>query len=320
MNKVALVVSTHNGTKKLNQIARWITSQLPWDGILVVVASGNTDFSTLSDVCSSYNFDFVFRNFVNCVHAKRNLRAEIAFNSGAKYVTFLNDYQHLSRMALHGFELEQHNEDIVFGNIEFDKTKGVTSPRISSLNVPLSRNSSKRDTWGIFSSVSEAGMLIDLKIFRKLGGWQYPTIREKSFIGGDGMLLAARVFIERGTFGYSRNYIVLGGHQNKEIDKDSARGRAAVYPYAFTLSTKIAGVPKWVAIRFIGGRILRIFQTCLMMDYKELKMSAFEISSRLRGYFGIKPAKYSKLLDETLEFNCRTSQYYCAKNGARNCH
>jgi hypothetical protein len=80
--------------------------------------------------------------------------------------------------------------------------------------MPLSKESSNREIWNIFSSVSESGMLIKLTTFKSLKGWQYPTLKGKTFLGGDGMFLASRVFTRGGTFGYSRNYVVHGGHKN----------------------------------------------------------------------------------------------------------
>jgi hypothetical protein len=319
MNKVALVVSTHNGTDKLIQISEWIANQLPWRGPFIVIASGNTESSRLTDVCSSQGIEFIFKQFLNCGLAKRNLGAELAKELGSDYVTFLNDYQLLKTNALYDFELEDHDEDIVFGNVEFEKTKDVVRPRISSVQVPLNKDSSNREIWSLFSSVSESGMLIKSETFSNLRGWQYPIFRGKAFLGGDGMLLAARVFTSQGSFGYSKSYAVLGGHKNVEISQEMARSRGAVYPYAFTLSTKLKHLPRWISVRFIFGRIARLLQSGLRMNFQEFKASVPEIEARIRGYFGLKPSKNSILLDEVFEFNCQSSQNYCAKQDATKC-
>jgi hypothetical protein len=137
----------------------------------------------------------------------------------------------------------------------FEKSKDIVRPRISAVQVPLSKDSSNREIWSLFSSVSESGMLIKSETFSNLHGWQYPIFRGKAFLGGDGMLLAARVFTSQGTFGYSKSYAVLGGHRNVEISQEIARSRGAVYPYAFTLSTKLKHLPRWISLRFIFGRI-----------------------------------------------------------------
>ena len=319
MNKVALVIATHNGTDKLGQISKWIDNQLPWHGTLIIIASGITDSSILANTCRSEGIELVFEEFLNCGLAKRNLGAEIAQDSGADYVTFLNDYQVLKPKTLHEFELENHAEDIVFGNVEFEKSKGATRPGISFFRMPLSKESSNREIWNIFSSVSESGMLIKLTTFNSLKGWQYPTLKDKTFLGGDGMLLASRVFIRGGTFGYSRSYEVLGGHKNVEISAEMARSRGAVYPYAFTLSTKVEGLPRWISLRFIFGRIVRLLQNGLRMDFKALKASTPDLKARIRGYFGISPSKDSLLLEEVFDFNCKSSANYCAKQGSTKC-
>ena len=319
MKKVALVIATHNGTDRLGQLSKWIDNQLPWHGTLIIIASGDTDSSTLEDMCSSQGIDLIFREFLNCGLAKRNLGAEIAQDSGADYVTFLNDYQVLKPKTLHEFELENHADDIVFGNVEFEKSKGATRPGISFFEMPLSRKSSNREIWNIFSSVSESGMLIKLTTFNSLKGWQYPTLRGKTYIGGDGMLLASRVFIQGGTFGYSRSYVVLGGHKNFDISPEMARSRGAVYPYAFTLSTKTEGLPRWISKRFIYGRVARLLQSGFRMDFGAVKTSAADLKARIRGYFGINPSKDSLLLEEVFNFNCKSSANYCARQGSTKC-
>lgn len=320
MNKVALVIATHDGTDKLDQISKWIANQLPWHGTLIVVASGNTDGSALASICRSVGIELILKEFLICGHAKRNLGAEIAQNTGADYITFLNDYQLLKPKTLYNFELENHDEDIVFGNVEFEKSKGVTVPGISFFEMPLSKKSSNKEIWNIFSSVSEAGMLIKLTTFNNLKGWQYPSLKGKTFLGGDGMFLASRVFTHGGTFGYSKSYEVLGGHKNVEISSEMARSRGAVYPYAFTLSTKTEGLPRWISLRFILGRFARLIQSGLRMDFGAFIASAPDLRARIRGYFAMSPSKDSLLLEEVFDFNCKSSSSYCLKQGSTKCN
>ena len=319
MNSIALVIATHDGTEKLNKISSWIFNQKPWKGYLIVVGSGSTDYQVLEDVCREEDINFVFQKSLNCGLAKRNIGADLARDLGHKFVTFLNDYQRLTPNALQNFELENHDEDVVFGNIEFDTVAGVTNPRISSLNVPLSKKSSNSEVWGIFSSVSEAGMLIKLETFIDFKGWQYPNLNGRTYLGGDGMLLTSRIFAAGGTFGYSSKYVVLGGHRNKSVTPEMAISKGAVYPYAFTLSTKIMGIPWWISIRFIIGRIVRIFQDTLKLNLVEVKSTIPEIAARLRAFIGLKPSNNSRLLDEVFEYNCRSSDFYCLKQGATKC-
>jgi hypothetical protein len=319
LNKVALVIATHNGTAKLDLVSQWIKNQLPWRGPLIVIASGLTNPSSLTSICKKAGIDLVYKDFLDCGLAKRNLGAEIATGMGADYVTFLNDYQCLQDFALHNFETEAHIEDIVFGNVEFDKVHGVTRPAIGYNKTPLSKKSSNREIWALFSSVSEAGMLIKNETFVYLNGWMYPNLKGKTFLGGDGMYLTSRVYSFGGTFGYSKSYIVLGGHRNLDVTMEMARSKGAVYPYAFTLSTKYRGVPKWISIRFISGRIFRALQALARSDIRALKNMAPEIGSRLRAYLNLKPSKYSEPLNQVYQYNCKASQYYCLNNGATKC-
>jgi hypothetical protein len=319
LNKVALVIATHNGTAKLDLVSKWIKNQLPWRGPLIVIASGLTNPFSLTSVCKTEGIDLVFREFLSCGLAKRNFGAEIATDMGADYVTFLNDYQNLQDLALRNFETESHIEDIVFGNVEFSKVNGITRPAISAHNTPLSKESSNREIWALFSSVSEAGMLIKSETFTRLNGWMYPILKGKTFLGGDGMYLTSRVYSQGGTFGYSKSYIVLGGHRNLDVTVEMARSKGAVYPYAFTLATKSRGVPKWISIRFISGRIFRAFQTLARLDISAFINMAPEIGSRIRAYINIKPSRYSKPLNQVYEYNCKSSQYYCLNNGATKC-
>jgi len=319
LNSIALVVATHDGTENLNKISSWILNQKPWKGYLIVIGSGSTDHQVLEDVCKAVDINFVFEKSLNCGLAKRNIGANLARDLGHKFVTFLNDYQRLTPNALQNFELENHDEDVVFGNIEFDRIAGITNPRISSLNVPLSKKSSNREVWGIFSSVSEAGMLIKLDTFIDFKGWQYPNLNGRTYLGGDGMLLTSRIFVDGGTFGYSKNYTVLGGHKNVNVTKEMFRSKSAVYPYAFTLSTKLAGVPRWISFRFIFGRLARSIGYIFSLNFHDLKLIFPELESRLRGLAGLKPSKKSKLLDDVFEYNCKSSDYYCARQGATEC-
>ena len=319
LNSIALVIATHDGTENLNKISSWITNQKPWKGYLIVVGSGLTDYQVLEDVCRKEDINFVFEKSLNCGLAKRNIGADLAKDLGHKYVTFLNDYQRLTPNALQDFELENHGENVVFGNIEFDSVAGVTNPRISSLNVPLSNKSSNREVWGIFSSVSEAGMLIKLETFIDFKGWQYPNLNGRTYLGGDGMLLTSRIFAAGGTFGYSSKYVVLGGHRNKSVTPEMAISKGAVYPYAFTISSKIHGVPWWISIRFIIGRIARAFEHALSFNFVDFKGTMPEIAARLRAYVGLKPSDNSRLLNEVFKYNCQSSDFYCAKQGATKC-
>lgn len=320
MNKVALVIPTHNGTEKLDRISKWIETQLPWRGPLIVIASGSNEVSSLKKICEDKDIEFIFQEFLICGHAKRNFGAQIAQGLGVEYITFLNDYQRLEKKALYGFTVENHNEDIVYGNVGFDISSGVTRPRISELNVPLTRTSSNREIWGIFSSVSEAGILVKTEIFARLKGWQYPVSKNKTFIGGDGLLLTVRVFSQGGTFGYSSMYIVSGGHKNSEASPEMKKSKEATYPYSFTLASKYKGVPRWISLRFIIGRIGFVLESILKLKFKEAFAPTSEISSRLRAYFSLKPSKHSKLLDDFFDNNCKSSENYCIKNGATKCN
>ncbi len=322
MKKVALVIPTHNGTEKLDRISKWIETQLPWRGPLIVIASGSNEVSSLKKICEDQDIEFIYQEFLICGHAKRNFGAEIALGLGVEYVTFLNDYQRLEKGALHGFTIEDHDEDIVYGNVGLNVISGVTRPRISELNTPLTRNSSSREIWGIFSSVSEAGILVKIETFARLKGWQSPVLKNRTFIGGDGLYLTARVFSQGGTFGYSNMYVVSGGHKNLEATPEMDQSKAAIYPYGFTLATKHKGVPRWISLRFIIGRIGRILENLMRLKFKEAfaPIVIFDTGSRLRAYFSLKPSKHSKLLDDLFDNNCKSSENYCIKNGATKCN
>jgi len=319
LNSIALVIATHDGTENLNKISSWILNQKPWKGYVIVVGSGFTEHQILEDVCRAGSINFVFQKSLNCGLAKRNVGAELARGLGHKFVTFLNDYQTLTANALHNFEQENHDEDVVFGNVEFDTAIGVIKPRISSLNTPLNKESTNQEIWGIFSSVSEAGMLIKLDTFMDLKGWQYPNLNGKTYLGGDGMMLTSRIFAAGGTFGYSKEYTVLGGHKNENVTKEMSSSKNAVYPYAFTLSTKLEGVPRWISLRFIAGRFARSVGYLTKLNIHGFKLIFPELESRIRGFLGLKPASKSELLERVFEYNCKSSDYYCARQGATDC-
>ena len=319
MSSIGLVISTHDGTQRLDEIARWIGNQTAWKGTLIVVASGSTNIRNLRVACNTHGINLVFEDFAICGLAKRNRGAEIARDLKLQYVTFLNDYQSLEQNTLQNFESELHLEDVVIGNIQFDIDAPIKPPRISSERVPLSSTSSNREIWALFSSVSEAGLLISTDFFHSIGGWQYPSRKELVCLGGDGMLLVARAFTLGKEFGYSHNYRVLGGHRNLRITKEMARSRGAMYPYAFTISTKLHGMPKWIAPRFILGRIFRLLQRLISGDVKDFLASVSEINSRLRAYFNFPPSKHSSELTALLENNCRLSQFLCDSKGSTPC-
>ena len=319
MSNVALIISTHDGTSRLDRIALWIGNQKGWTGSLIVVASGSTDIGNLRVACDASGINLVFEKFAICGLAKRNRGAEIARDLEFQYVTFLNDYQNLEPNTLQHFESELHMEDIVFGNVQFDFTAPMVRPRISNGPLPLSSSSSVQEIWALFSSVSEAGLLIRTDFFHSIGGWQYPLRKELVCLGGDGMLLVARAFTTGREFGYSPNYQVLGGHKNLQIAQEMLRSKGAMYPYAFTLSTKLDGMPRWVAPRFILGRIFRLLQRLLRGETNDSRASIFEINSRLRAYFNLPPSKQSSLLTAVLENNCHLSQYLCDSKGSTPC-
>lgn len=319
MSSVALVVATHNGTSRMKEFGGWIGNQKGAIGALIVVASGNTDVSELQRNCQENGINFAFENFRICGLAKRNRGAEMAAALGCEYVTFLNDYQHLAPGALRNFESERHEETVVFGCVEFEVGAPITKPRISRAKLPVSTNSSAKDTWALFSSVSEAGLLMRTDFFRRIRGWQYPSRDDSICLGGDGMFLVARTFSLGGKFGYSPSYQVLGGHRNAEISNELAKSKGAMYPYAFTLSTKVKGVPKWIAPRFILGRLFRLLQKVLKGEIREAPSTIFEINSRLRAYMNLPPSRHASMLSSTLADNCKSSNYICHIQGATPC-
>ena len=319
MTSLGLIVSSHDGTFQLDKIASWIANQSGWRGVLIVIVSGKTEIEMLEEVCKENNINLVFEKSVICPLAKRNRGAAIAKDLDLDYVAFMNDYQSLTPGCLKGVDGENHSETILFGSVQFDTNAQISPPPISQLNFPLSKKSSRKEIWAIFSSVSEAGILVKTDFFASINGWRYPTKGKMVCLGGDGMHLVARTFTANGTFGFSENYQVLGGHKNTNISSDVANSRRAMYPYAFTLSTKIHGIPFWLAPRFILGRCFRFIQDLIYGNHGEIKSSAIEIASRVRAYFNFSPSTHSSLLTNTLDENCETSQFICAKQGATLC-
>jgi len=319
VTSLGLIISTHDGTFQLDKVASWIASQSGWRGVLIVVVSGKTEFGMLEAVCKENNINLVVEKSVICPLAKRNRGAAIAKDLDLDYVAFMNDYQSLTPGCLKGVDTENHSETVLFGSVQFDTKAQISSPPVSQLNFPLSKKSSRKEVWAIFSSVSEAGILVKTDFFASISGWRYPTRGEMVCLGGDGMHLVARAFTANGTFGFSQNYQVLGGHKNTNISSSVANSRRAMYPYAFTLSTKIQGIPFWLAPRFILGRCFRYLQDLIYGNHEEIKSSSIEIASRVRAYFNFPPSTHSSLLTNMLDENCETSQFICAKQGATPC-
>jgi hypothetical protein len=319
VNKIGLIISTHNGEKQMKSVADWITGQNGWAGPLIVIGSGDTNVDVLKLQCSENNISFHYESYFECGMAKRNTGAKIASEYGCNYVAFLNDYQSLENGVLKNLELENLNESIIFGSVEFELGKELTPPRISQHKSPLSRKSSISEVWSIFSSVSEAGLLIDTSVFLELKGWQHPIRKGVVCAGGTGMSLVARAFSEGNDFGYSKNFKVLGGHRNLSINQSLALSRGAMYPYAFTLTTKTEGVPAWLGIRFTFGRIFRLIQRLLKGEFRSTSGEFIEISARLRALINLPPSRHASLLTKLTLDSCVRSKFACHADSATQC-
>jgi hypothetical protein len=311
MSKLAVVIASHDEAGKLERLVQWIPHQKEWAGPLIVVYSGEFISSSLVDICKENNVQLVLEEFQLCGLAKRNRGAEIARELNAEYVTFLTDYQSLAPGSIKGFEKEEHSESLIFGNVQFDLNSKITIPKISQFEFPLTSSSSYKGIWAIFSSVSESGVLVKLDTFQNLGSWQYPVVKKKVFLGGDGIYLVARAFVNGSSFGYSRSYQVLGGHKNLNITREIQEARGSLYPYAFTLATKVRGLPRWIGLRFILGRIARVLQMVLRGDLHGAIDTRIEIGARCRAYLGIRPSLKAKPLQANLDYNCKKSDFSC---------
>jgi hypothetical protein len=319
MNKLAVVIASHQEAGKLDGIGEWISTQNGWSGPLIIVYSGVFSSSSLIESCMNNGVQLVVEESVVCGLAKRNRGAEIARELGSTYINFLTDYQSLAPGSIAGFEEENHNEAIVFGNVQFEIGSQINEPKISMKVPPLGSKSSISEIWAIFSSISESGMLIKLETFHELGAWQYPIRRNKVYLGGDGAHLLVRAFRSDCEFGYSPIYRVLGGHRNVNIDKTTQEARGALYPYAFTLSSKMTGLPRWIALRFIFGRFARMIQMLIRRDFVGALKTRLEIEARCRAYVGLEPSLKSKPLQNMLETNCEQSEFLCNSIGATQC-
>jgi hypothetical protein len=319
MSKLAVVIATHEVGGKLEQIVQWIPSQKDWAGPLIVVYSGPFVSQGLVDACQKSNVQLILEEFHICGLAKRNRGAEIAKEHDVDYVTFLTDYQSLAPGSTTGFEKEEHTESIIFGNVQFDISSSTTIPRISRFQSPLTNRSSRSGVWALFSSISESGILVSLDTFQNLGSWQYPAVKRRVFLGGDGLHLVARAFLSGSSFSYSPSYQVLGGHKNSSITSEIQEARGALYPYAFTLATKMKGLPRWIGLRFILGRIARVIQLVLRRDFLGALKTRIEIGARLRAYLGIRPSTKAKPLQAILEENCKVSNFSCHSKGTTAC-
>jgi hypothetical protein len=319
VNKIGLIISTHNGERQMKCIAEWINGQSGWAGPLIVIGSGDTNVDVLKLKCIENNISFFYESHVECGMAKRNRGAKIASDNGCDYVSFLNDYQSLENGVLENLELENLNESIIFGSVEFELGKELTPPRISQHKSPLTRKSSISEVWSIFSSVSEAGLLIDTNVFLELKGWQHPIRKGVVCAGGTGMSLVARAFSEGNDFGYSKNFKVLGGHRNLRINESLALSRGAMYPYAFTLTTKTEGVPAWLGIRFTFGRIFRLIQRLLQGELRNASGEFTEIGARLRALMNLPPSRHASLLTKLTLDGCVRSEFACHRDNATQC-
>jgi hypothetical protein len=319
MSKLAVVIASHEEAGKLERLVQWIPYQKDWAGPLIVVHSGEFVSKGLVEACHKNNIQLVVEEFQLCGLAKRNRGAEIAKELNAEYVTFLTDYQSLAPGSTSGFENEEHAESIIIGNVQFDISTKTTIPRISRFQIPLTKKSSRSGVWALFSSVSESGLLVKIETFQSLGSWQYPVVDKKVFLGGDGIHLVARAFLNGSSFAYSPSYQVLGGHKNVNITSEIQRARGALYPYAFTLALKIYGLPKWLGLRFILGRIARVIQMVLRGDFLGAFEARIEISARLRAYLGIRPSPIAKPLQAMLDNNCKKSDFSCDLKGSTAC-
>ena len=119
MNKIGLIISTHNGEKQMKKVAEWIIGQSGWAGPLIVIGSGDTRVELLRQRCSENNISFIYESYIECGMAKRNRGAKLANENGCNYIVFLNDYQSLEDGVLKNLELESLNESIIFGSVEF---------------------------------------------------------------------------------------------------------------------------------------------------------------------------------------------------------
>ena len=319
MNKLAVVIASHQEAGKLDGIGEWISTQSGWSGPLIIVYSGVFTSSSLVESCMNKGVQLVVEESVLCGLAKRNRGAEIARELGSTYVNFLTDYQSLAPDSITRFEDENHNEAIIFGNVQFEIGAQINQPKISKKSPPLSSKSSISEIWAIFSSISESGMLINLETFQELGGWQYPMKKNRVYLGGDGAHLVARAFRKECGFGYSPSYRVMGGHKNLNINRIIQEARGSLYPYAFTLSSKTTGLPSWIAPRFILGRFARLIQMLIRGNVAGALNTRIEISARCRAYVGLEPSSKSKPLQSILEANCKQSKYLCRFKGETQC-
>jgi len=319
MSKLAVVIASHEEAGKLDRIGEWIPTQKGWSGPLIVVYSGNLVSNKLIDVCKKNDVQLVIEESILCGLAKRNRGAEIAKALNSTYVTFLTDYQTLAPESLIGFEKEDHRESIIFGNVQFEIGSEINIPRISTKLSPLNSKSSMIEIWAIFSSISESGILIKLETFQDLGGWQYPLVKNRVYLGGDGAHLVSRAFTKGCDFSYSPSYRVMGGHKNLNIEKSIQEARGALYPYAFTLASMTTGVPRWIALRFILGRFARVIHMLSRGDLSGALSTRIEMGARCRAFVGLQPSSKSRPLQNILEANCKQSGYQCGLKSTTQC-
>ena len=321
---ISVIIALHNGTKKLENLSSWIQNQIGWSGALIVIASGETEIGQLGVVCERAGITFHFEKFVTCGHAKRNRGANIARQLGSKYIVFLNDYQFLPKGTLSEFEASEPNSDVLIGLLKENELQFHRRLRGIKENEVITKTSSTKKLWKLFSSVGEATLVIKTEEFLSVGGWRYPHKKGGIYFAGDGLLLASRLLHRGATFAFSTHFIVLGGHANPEHSRSYIRNKEALYPYAFTLSTMDEASPWWLRYRFFFGRIARIVLSfalapSMFLDQDKVRSACRDISARSRPFLGFGPSSDADEIRDLTKTLCRDSEFLCEGEGGNQC-
>jgi hypothetical protein len=319
MNSIAVIISTDKPKEFLQFFFNW-GPEVDWSkSTLILINSGEDVKNELMQFSIESGIAVEYLQGLKCPISKRNEGARIADNLGLKYVVFLNDYQRLEAKSLQNFLVRDWSETVIIGKVKPPNWNGNFEEESFAKEPVLNKDSSLFDKWDVFSRVSESGLIINTSYFIHLGGWAWANRGGRTFVGGDGFLILARTFVDGQTIGTCNNFRVLGGHQNPHSNTEIRKSKAAMYSYAFTIATMFSGVPKWIALRFIAGRIFRIAQ--FKMSGKEIEnfYPGIDLAARLRALFRFQPSKLSKHILETGLNNCSRSGFACSDDLDQKC-
>jgi len=319
MNSIAVIVSTDDAREYLQFFLKW-GPKVDWShSILILVNSGENMQDDFFNLSVSTDLNIRYFQGVKCPLSKRNQGAKIAHDLGFQFVVFLNDYQKLEPEVIQLFLSQKRTEKLIVGRVISGNHVETLTDKGFVDNLSLSKKSSAGHKWEVFSKVSESGLIINAEYFLSLGGWSWPTRGQRPLVGGDGFLLMARTFVDGHIIGMCDEFVVTGGHLNPKSDLEIIRSKSAMYSYAFTVATLYPGIPRWLAIRFVLGRIFRMAQLGLAPIQFREHYPGIDISARLRAIFRIKPSKLSHQIAMRGLNTCIESGFACGKAPKSKC-